>query len=247
MQHPKTLSDQRGSKPKSRPRERKIRFSGQSTAQLQSERTIPELFAASKHKISEVTPPSPRKRRKQEHSGNIDNTGGLLMEALRPEQMYTFLPNIIGQTGSSMASPPRKLPSQARPNTNNSTAQSAESGTKKLVVKHIKRASKADPDGYFNSVWSQLDRGLSAIFRGEKISLEELYRGVENVCRQGKAPALFQKLCERCAVYISTDISASLLKEANKGANPVDLLRVTLKAWSTWWDQLVFTSSDSCT
>lgn len=244
MQHPKTLSDQRGSKPKSRPRERKIRSSGQSTAQLQSERTIPELFAASKHKISEVTPPSPRKRRKQEHSGNIDNTGGLLMEALRPEQMYTFSPNVIGQTGSSMVSLPRNLPSQARPN---STAQSAESGTKKLVVKHIKRASKADPDGYFNSVWSQLDKGLSAIFRGEKISLEELYRGVENVCRQGKAPALFQKLCERCAVYISTDISASLLKEANKGANPVDLLRVTLKAWSTWWDQLVFTSSDSCT
>jgi len=239
MQHPKTQSDQRGSKPKSRPRERKIRSSGQPAAQLQSERTIPELFAASKHKTSEVTPPSPRKRRKRDHPGGSEKTGVLPTEVLRLEQMYHLPRNYIDLTGSETASPPRKPASQARSNNNNSTVQSVQSGTKKLVVKHIKRASKADPDGYFNSVWSQLDNGLSAIFRDEKISLEELYRGVENVCRQGKAPALFQKLCERCAIQISANLRASLVKDANKGASPVDLLRATLKAWSTWWDQLV--------
>lgn len=246
MLHPKTQSDQPGSKPPSRPRERKIHSSNQSAAQLQSERTIPELFAASKHRTSEVTPPSPCKRRKRDHPGSSEETGVLLTEVLRPDQMYNLPRNYIDLTGSETASPPRKSPLQACSSTNNSTAQSVQGGTKKLVVKHIKRVSKADPDGYFNSKWIQLDNGLSAIFGDKKISLEEQYRGVENVCRQGKAPALFQKLSDRCAVHISAEVRASLIKDANKGANPVGLLRATLKAWSTWWDHLVSTSIASC-
>jgi len=244
MQHSKTQSDQRGSKTRSRPRERKIRSSGLSTAQFQPEKTIPELFASAKHKTSENKPPSPRKRRKREHSGSIDKTVRQVMEVLGPERMYDFptMDNVVDLTGSPTPSPPKNPTPQQLPN--NPAPQTG--GTKKLVVKSIRRASKADPDGYFNNVWSQLDNGLSAIFRGEKISLEELYRGVENVCRQDKSPALFQKLCEKCTVQINTNLKAPLRREANDRASSVDLLRATLKAWLTWWNQLVYTSKFSC-
>ena len=225
MQPSSTQTDQRGSKTGSRPQGRKPCSPGHSTAKLQPEKTIPELFASAKQKTTEDTTLSPRKRRKREHCGGIVKTGRPVVEALRPEHMYDFsvMDNIV-DLGSP--SPPR-----------NPAPQSGV--TKKLVVKIIRRASKADPDGYFNNVWSRLDNGLSAIFRGEKISLEELYRGVENVCRQDKAPALFQRLCERCTAYVVANLRAPLIQEANNGASPVDLLRATLKAWSTWWTQLV--------
>lgn len=235
MQHPTNQSEQSGSKSRSRPRGRKTSSSGTSAAQIQPEKTISELFGSSKHKTSDITGPSPRKRQKQEHPGRVERSATVLMGVRRADQMYGFDDTVvIDLTGSPTASPKNPMP-QRRPN-----LSAPQSGTKKLVVKTIKRSSKPDPDGYFNNVWNQLDNGLSAIFHDDKISLEELYRGVENLCRQDKAPVLFQKLCERCTVHVSTKLRASLIKSALGGASPVELLRATIQAWSTWWNQLVY-------
>src|SRR5258708_4378141 len=69
-------------------------------------------------------------------------------------------------------------------------------GAKKLAVKNFRTQAKADPQLYLNQVWEKLDAALTVVFKNEKItfSLEELYRGVENLCRQGHAEEVCLRL-----------------------------------------------------
>ena len=81
-------------------------------------------------------------------------------------------------------------------------------GPKKLIVKNLKPTPRHDPEKYFNQVWGQVDTALTTIFAEDtaKYSLEELYRGVENVCRQNWAAELSKRLRTRCTEHITTTI-----------------------------------------
>lgn len=166
--------------------------------------------------------------------------------ALPPEKMYSF-PSKKQNGGSAVidltktpspspASPARnavangaaRSSSSHRPNFNPNT------GAKQLVVKNLRKTPRTDPKEYFNQVWGWLDDALAKIFRGADIdfSLETLYRGVENVCRQGHAAELAAKLHARCSRFVETGLKAQLLEKAGK--TDVDLLRAVLAAWRTW-------------
>jgi hypothetical protein len=162
----------------------------------------------------------------------------------KPEEMYSFTSTpqkrngIVDLTGSPdpETTPKKNVVSPRRP-----SITGPHNGTKKLVVKNFRKTSRASPDRYYNTVWNQLDVALSAIFKNEKVPLEELYRGVENVCRQEKAPALFQQLRERCKNYVRGGLCEPLLEGRRLAASPVDILRAAIKAWRTWRTQLVGT------
>ena len=238
MQPSKIQSDHNGAK--SRRGRARVCSPSSSSEQFQPQKTISELFASSKHKATDETAISPCKRQKLEHVGSTGDISRVQIGILKPENMYTFSssspPNngVIDLTKSPTASPRKSSVSQRHP-----TNFGAHSGTKKLVVKNFRTTSNANPDRYYNNVCSQLDNALSAIFRHEKISLEELYRGVENVCRQDRAPALYLKLKERCKTHAAVDLGAPLVEAATNGTDAVDLLREVLKAWATWKDELV--------
>ncbi|KAL4887389.1 hypothetical protein BJY04DRAFT_204342 [Aspergillus karnatakaensis] len=113
-------------------------------------------------------------------------------------------------------------------------------GAKRLVVKNLKTGNRLNQDSYFDKVWAQLDAALTAIFSGGKpeVSLEELYKGAENVCRQGRAAVLSKRLESRCREHVTGKLHGSLVDRAQMGSN-IDTLRSVVEAWKVWQSMLV--------
>ena len=91
-----------------------------------------------------------------------------------------------------------------------------------------------DPKVFLDQTWQKLDKALDTIFRQGDIdfSLEELYRGVENICRQNMAKEIKERLILKCKDYVGARLKAKV-KESLARTN-VDVLRATLQAWTTW-------------
>lgn len=112
-------------------------------------------------------------------------------------------------------------------------------GTRKIQVKNLRKSTKNNAETYFNTTWIALDSALTSIFKQEKISasLEELYRGVENICRSDKAPDLFEKLRERCSRYVEEDLKSEIMKNMN--SDDIEAARLVESSWAQWKKQLV--------
>jgi cullin-4 len=112
-------------------------------------------------------------------------------------------------------------------------------GARKLKVKNLRKSTKNNTDAYFNNTWESLNNVLTAIFNREKVpvSLEELYRGVENICRAEKAPQLFERLEARCEGYVTKQLKVQV--ERDVGENSIEAARVVEAAWTHWGQQLV--------
>lgn len=191
--------------------------------------------------------PSPGKRAKLHHTPHTYSPETL---PTSPNNMYSFAGNVIDLTSS----PPRKggrggTGSQQwrLSGTNNNTKMPAASSphstpsqaSKKLVVKNLKQTPKHDPEQYLNQVWTQVDAALTTIFADDtnKYSLEELYRGVENVCRQNFAAELSKRLRARCADHVTKVIRPRLLK--SKEGTPAEIVAKTVDEWLRWRKQNV--------
>lgn len=146
---------------------------------------------------------------------------------------------VVDLTGSSPPSPshPRKssVNVSVRP-----TAFAPHQGAKKLVVKNLRTTPRVDPEQYFKKVWDQLDAALTTIFGDERArhSLEELYKGAENVCRQGRSAELYTRLRERCEIHLVRQVRGRLVDKASQLSN-IDLLSSYLEAWRSWGGRLV--------
>lgn len=113
-------------------------------------------------------------------------------------------------------------------------------GPKKLIIKNLRSTPRADPNQYFDQIWTQLDVVLSAIFQGVDIpySLEDLYKGVENLCRQDRGPLLYQKLTEKCKSELASLLKDPMTREI-KRRDDSGVLRAVVEAWSAWNTRLV--------
>ncbi|KAI5205211.1 Cullin-domain-containing protein [Aureobasidium subglaciale] len=109
-------------------------------------------------------------------------------------------------------------------------------GNTKLVVKTLKPQPVWDANKYFEDTWAQLDRALHVIFTGAKVdfSMEELYRGAENLCRQKKADALYARLSSRCKQYVRGPMKTALLSQ--QGQSNLQVLEDVVKTWTLWKD-----------
>ncbi|USW50086.1 Putative cullin protein, neddylation [Septoria linicola] len=160
--------------------------------------------------------------------------------SLAPADMYSFSsrsPQANGNgvidltNGSSPISSQTRRPSMK-------TAMNPHVGAKKLVVKNLKTNSNWDSKAYLEKVWGQVDEALALIFKDghNGFSKEDLYRGVENVCRQGGASTLFSRLDKRCTEHIQRDVRDKLLERA--GEDNVTVLKAVLTAWTRWTEQM---------
>ena len=222
----------------------------------QKQQTISELFATSKTTsarpdAADLRSLSPRKRVKHTHTTSAEVTPyrGL-------GDMYSSFPpaspnkkngstrttaEVIDLTGSPALAPSK--PTQPRRTINGATRPTSNGpsgGPKKLIVKNLRTTPKTNPDLYYNRVSNQLDTALSAIFNNADLpcSLEELYKGVESLCKEGRAPALYKQLCEKCKHTVTVQVSEPLVERAST-ATAVDILDAVFRAWSTWKTQLV--------
>ena len=219
------------------------------------QKTISELFATSKipsARLGTATADgvSPTKRLKYSHPTSPPS------KPLTSAEMYSFPsnikqtsktdgtvdgPEVIDLTGSPSGGSPKPTPTRRRPSgIVRPTTLKPHNGPKKIVVKNLKTTPKADPEQYYIQVWKQLDAALSAIFANEETpySFEELYKGVESLCRQDYAQPVYRKLREKCKQNVSLRVLEPLVQDAST-ADAVGTLCAIVKAWSTWTAQLV--------
>ena len=191
---------------------------------------------------------SPRKRQKKSSSANCEES--FLKGALDVTRMYTFSKNtpngtaVVDLTSSPDITPLKSAYGQGKTSNGFRSAKAqAHVGAKKLVVRNFRKEQKSTPDQYLDQTWLQLDSALSAIFNGEEpsSSREELYRGVENVCRQDRASALYEKLCKKCKEHMMGHLRGPLLSEMDEEG--MAMLDATVRAWSTWSSQMVVVRS----
>jgi len=69
------------------------------------------------------------------------------------------------------------------------------------------------------------------------MSLEGLYRGVENICRAGRAPELFGLLNICCNDYVSAQLKPKIIQAV--GNDVIQVARVVNAEWTQWEKQLV--------
>ncbi|KAF4551128.1 Cullin-like protein 3 [Elsinoe fawcettii] len=153
-----------------------------------------------------------------------------------PNQMYSFTnKQTNGGVVDLTAPPPRngiRRPNGIRNGIN------PHQGTKKLVVKNLKPQSDWNPEKYFDDTWKRLDGALDKVFLGEhkSLSMEDLYRCCENLCRQGKASSVNSRLNDRCVKHLKGSVLSSL--GAKSLPDEVSVLQAVLAAWSTWSAQV---------
>lgn len=205
--------------------------------------TLQSLFAGQqKPKVNGGTPTSRdnKRARPTPDPPSIPST-----KTLTPSEMYTFSSRSPASNGNGVidltnGTPPATSQAirpngavKARPGVN------PHMGAKRLVVKNLKTNTQWDSKAYLEKIWGQLDGALSLIFKNghDGFSKEELYKGVENVCRQGGASSLFSRLDKRCREHVEKDMREPLCKQA--GQDSVSVLRAVLRAWSSWKEQMV--------
>lgn len=114
-----------------------------------------------------------------------------------------------------------------------------QTGAKRLVIKNLRKSSPGNLEEYYAKTWQELDTALTSIFdrKTPETPLEILCRGVEAMCRGGKAEELFRHLEKRCKSHL--DITLLSRIEKNAQSNSVELLRAVINGWRTWNNQLV--------
>lgn len=215
-----------------------------SVGDTKSQKTISGFFSASEARraVDDTISSPPSKRPKLDHiSAKAEDT---TQKIIKPDEMYDFSkPNhvdLTNATGSPKPGIPRKNANSLRRISNGPP----ESGLKRLIVKNLRKSSRGDLDQYYNHVWAQLDPALSAILDGKEIlfSREELYRGVEILCRQDQAPALFTKLTTKLHEGILMQYEQPLVAVAGHADN-IETLRAVVEAWGKWKRQIVSLST----
>ncbi|KAK0933755.1 hypothetical protein LTR29_014688 [Friedmanniomyces endolithicus] len=243
MKHPSS-SPYEPPNPKSAPPDRKRkRLSRQiSSEDPTKQQTLQALLAGTQKAQSSAVPTSPTSKR-QKPDSTVSTTSPA--KTLARGEMYTFtsrspVSNGNGVVDLTNGSPPSSP--QARRMTGSLPSRpgfSAHTGTKKLVVKNLKINSTWDSRAYLGKIWGQLDEALAIIFEDGKdgFSKEDLYRGVENVCRQGGASTLFSRLDSRCRQHVERDMREPLLEKA--GSDNVTVLKAVLAEWTRWKQQMM--------
>jgi hypothetical protein len=219
-------------------------------APLRQHKPITEHFSSSQDTFeADDVPRSSLKRSKRDHSPVTPNRHISKAASTSLANMYSFpssRPRLNGANGVvDLTGPSPPISPQSRMRNKSFAAQdrpvafAPHQGPKKLVVKNLRTAPRSDPEQYFEKVWGQLDVSLTAIFKNERLphSCEELYRGAENVCRQGKAAETYKRLRERFTMYMSQNLREELKSKAN-GSSDTDTLKAFVNAWTKWSSQL---------
>lgn len=104
-------------------------------------------------------------------------------------------------------------------------------GAKKLVIKNFRTSTKEQSETYCERIQHELKEALLAVYMQKplQLSLERLYRGVEDMCRHGRERQVYTLLYEVIETHVHTDVWQSIWAEA--GTDNVDMVRAVLRQW----------------
>jgi len=202
-----------------------------------SEKTIKELFTT-QAKPHAAAPWSPTGKRTRRAPSPATAATSSTPSAMSTADMYSFpSKRAAGPDGADS----RATAAGGQRNSLRKTAPPthAATGPKRLLVKNFRPVRKVDPRVFLDQTWAKTDRALDTIFGQGDIdfSLEELYRGVENVCRQNMAREVKDRLIARCNAHVAGSLKSRV--QASVGRANVDVLRATLQVWAEWNSQVV--------
>lgn len=211
-------------------------------------KSIAELLTSSQRSAEEeLFSASPSRLSKRVQRTRLADSPGSETSTQSFANMYNFNSTktktsaVVDLTESSPTSSPQVTTRKISPNTHTRPlAFSPYQGSRKLVVKNLRTGPRFDPQQYFEKVWAQENTSLTAIFHDDKVqhSLEELYKGSENVCKQGKAAELYSRLRRKCEQHLS-EVVAEDLKLVAAGSSNVETLKSVVLAWAKWQRQLL--------
>lgn len=238
-------SDARQHTPTSPPESRK-RKRAQRQASPERQHTIHSVLGEQEKQVTE----SPTSKRSRPSSASSPSRITPLPKQLGSNDMYNFSSSrqssatnggnaAIDLTSSPPAASPIRRVNGAVSRPPGRGGINPATGAKKLVVKNLKTNTQWDSKAYLEKIWGQLDAALAYIFKDvqEGFSKEDLYRGVENVCRQGGASTLYSRLDGRCRQHVERDMRDPLVQKA--GSNHVEVLSAVMAEWSRWKEQMV--------
>jgi cullin-4 len=216
-----------------------------------SGKTIKDLFTTQQKPNSATAPLSPSSKRTKLDSSVKSDSDVVKTPpptpAMSTASMYHFPSKRASIPGNAeivdISSSPDNSPAKAIGQRNGmrkaTPNMQANAGPKKLLVKNFKPTRRVDPKIFLDQTWQKVDAALETIFQQGQIdfSLEELYRGVENLCRQGLAKDAKERLVTKCRGYVGGTLKAKVKDMV--GRKHVDVLRATLQAWATWNEQMV--------
>jgi nuclear pore complex protein Nup205 len=218
-----------------------------STRPSKQSRSIADLLTSSQRGEEEDTPSTPNKSSGRVRRGKATESPESVTSTQSFANMYNFpstkakTNGVVDLTGSSPTSSPQSALRKKSLNTSSRPlAFNPHQGPRKLVVKNLRTTPRVDPQEYFEKVWGQETTSLTAIFHDDKVqhSLEELYKGSENVCRQGKAAELYTRLRQKCEDHLAGKVTEDLKTVAAKSSN-VETLEAVVLAWAKWQRQLL--------
>jgi len=118
--------------------------------------------------------------------------------------------------------------------------------TRKITIKNLKTTPDSISAAYFQQTFAKLRRAVDTILVEGALadSLEELYRGVENLVRENKGPELYEMLQTQCHEFVATvlrrsvesGIAGSIGIGGDGGIGAVECIEA---AWGKWTSQLV--------
>ena len=190
-------------------RKRSLKSVDKSPDDANDQQTISGLFAKSKqalkHGFDYQLDSSPSKKRlKRDHSAAA-TSDAQSTQTIGRDKMYSFpsskmksaSPVIDLTSTSSPSNSPvkKKMKGLSRP-----VSSTGSSGLQKLNVKNLRTGSRTDTAEQLQYARRQLGEALTAIFAAKPLpySMEQLYQGVEQHCRQGLTLTLFDMLKMRC-------------------------------------------------
>lgn len=202
--------------------------------------------AQQKPSSTATTPLCPTNKRTRRESSPREAATPVTASVMSTADMYNFPSKRASMSNGKevvdITSSPDNSPAKPRNGIIRKTAPSAgtNAGPKRLMVKNFRPTRKVDPKAFLEQTWQKLEAALDTIFKQGEIdfSLEELYRGVENLCRQNMARDVKERLVRKCKEYVGGALK-SKVKESLARTN-VDVLRATLQAWATWHDQVQY-------
>src|SRR5271156_6495914 len=117
--------------------------------------------------------------------------------------------------------------------------------TRKITVRNLKATPQSISDAYFASTLAKLTQAVQTILEQGSLrdSLEELYRGVENLVREGKGDDLYKMLDLRCGEFVRLTLRPEVEKASGGsigvgGDGGVTVVETIEKAWGKWTSQM---------
>mgnify|MGYP006132881853 CR=1 FL=1 len=113
--------------------------------------------------------------------------------------------------------------------------QRVEAAPRKLVIKPLKKAPKLPAD-FEQQTWSRLAAAVHAVHGKQAValSLEELYRAVQDMCLNSLASTVYERLQGECERHIESELDALL----GQTPDTVAFLNLVHGCWSDHCEQM---------